>query len=316
MYYLKDYREGQKLVGTYLCKTKQVLKTKAGKTYYSLTLQDKTAIVDAKIWELNNGIASFEAMDYIFCEGLVTSFQGNIQMNISRLRKSEEGEYDPADYIPTTNRDVKQMMGEVLAYVESVKNTYLSKLLKMFFIEDTAFVKEFKRHSAAKSVHHSFMGGLLEHTLSVTNMCNYFANAYPKLHRDLLITAALFHDMGKIDEISSFPRNDYTDEGQLAGHIFIGAHKLMDAISTINGFPKRLANELIHCILAHHGKLEFGSPKVPSLLEAMALHLADNADAKLQTLTEVFEQAGDNMEWLGYNRMFETNLRQTSPGQG
>ena len=147
-------------------------------------------------------------------------------------------------------------------------------------------------------------------------MCNYFANAYPKLHRDLLITAALFHDMGKIDEISSFPRNDYTDEGQLAGHIFIGAHKLMDAISTINGFPKRLANELIHCILAHHGKLEFGSPKVPSLLEAMALHLADNADAKLQTLTEVFEQAGDNMEWLGYNRMFETNLRQTSPGQG
>lgn len=208
------------------------------------------------------------------------------------------------------------MMGEVLAYVESVKNPYLSKLLKMFFIEDTAFVKEFKRHSAAKSVHHSFMGGLLEHTLSVTNMCNYFANAYPKLHRDLLITAALFHDMGKIDEISSFPRNDYTDEGQLAGHIFIGAHKLMDAISTINGFPKRLANELIHCILAHHGKLEFGSPKVPSLLEAMALHLADNADAKLQTLTEVFEQAGDNMEWLGYNRMFETNLRQTSPGQG
>ena len=316
MYYLKDYREGQKLVGTYLCKTKQVLKTKAGKTYYSLTLQDKTAIVDAKIWELNNGIASFEAMDYIFCEGLVTSFQGNIQMNISRLRKSEEGEYDPADYIPTTNRDVKQMMGEVLAYVESVKNPYLSKLLKMFFIEDTAFVKEFKRHSAAKSVHHSFMGGLLEHTLSVTNMCNYFANAYPKLHRDLLITAALFHDMGKIDEISSFPRNDYTDEGQLAGHIFIGAHKLMDAISTTNGFPKRLANELIHCILAHHGKLEFGSPKVPSLLEAMALHLADNADAKLQTLTEVFEQAGDNMEWLGYNRMFETNLRQTSPGQG
>lgn len=316
MYYLKDYREGQKLVGTYLCKTKQVLKTKAGKTYYSLTLQDKTAIVDAKIWELNNGIASFEAMDYIFCEGLVTSFQGNIQMNISRLRKSEEGEYDPADYIPTTNRDVKQMMGEVLTYVESVKNPYLSKLLKMFFIEDTAFVKEFKRHSAAKSVHHSFMGGLLEHTLSVTNMCNYFANAYPKLHRDLLITAALFHDMGKIDEISSFPRNDYTDEGQLAGHIFIGAHKLMDAISTINGFPKKLANELIHCILAHHGKLEFGSPKVPSILEAMALHLADNADAKLQTLTEVFEQAGDNMEWLGYNRMFETNLRQTSSEQG
>lgn len=312
MYYLKDYREGQKLVGTYLCKTKQILKTKAGKTYYSLTLQDKTAVVDAKIWELNNGIASFEAMDYIFCEGMVTTFQGNIQMNISRLRKSEEGEYDPADYIPTTDKDVEQMFGEILDYVHSVKNPYLNRLLTIFFVEDEAFVSEFKRHSAAKSIHHGYMGGLLEHTLSVTNMCRYFADTYPSIHRDLLITAALFHDMGKVEEIAGFPRNDYTDEGQLLGHIFIGAHKLTAAISTISGFPETLGHELVHCILAHHGKLEFGSPKVPALLEAMALYLADNADAKLQTLTELFRQAGDNKGWLGFNRMFESNLRQTT----
>lgn len=314
MHYLKDYREGQKLTGTYLCKSKQILKTKAGKTYYSLILQDKTGTADAKIWELNNGIASFEVMDYIYCEGLVTSFQGNIQMNISRLRKSEEGEYDPADYIPTTKKDVGEMFEQVLSYIRSVKNPYLSQLLKKFFLEDKAFVEKFKKHSAAKSVHHGFMGGLLEHTLSVTNMCEYFAGAYPKIQRDLLITAALFHDMGKIDEIAGFPRNDYTDEGQLLGHIYIGAQKLSSAIAEINGFPKKLENELLHCILAHHGKLEFGSPKVPALLEAMALHLADNADAKLQTLTEIFEQAEDNMDWLGFNRMFESNLRQTSEG--
>lgn len=314
MYYLKDYREGQKLVGTYLCKSKQILKTKAGKTYYSLILQDKTGTADAKIWELNNGIASFEALDYIYCEGLVTSFQGNIQMNISRLRKSEEGEYDPADYIPTTEKDVNEMFDQILSYVNSVKNPYLSQLLKKFFVEDKTFVDEFKKHSAAKSVHHGFLGGLLEHTLSVTNMCEYFSKAYPNIHRDLLITAALFHDMGKIDEIAGFPRNDYTDDGQLLGHIFIGAQKLSAAISDIDGFPKKLENELLHCILAHHGKLEFGSPKVPALMEAMALHLADNADAKLQTLTEVFKQAGDNMDWLGFNRMFESNLRQTSEG--
>lgn len=314
MYYLKDYREGQKLVGTYLCKTKQILKTKAGKTYYSLTLQDKTAVVDAKIWELNNGIASFEAMDYVFCEGLVTTFQGNIQMNISRLRKSEEGEYDPADYIPTTDKDVEQMFGEILHYVQSVKNPYLNRLLTIFFVEDEDFVREFKRHSAAKSIHHGFWGGLLEHTLSVTNMCQYFSTAYPKLHRDLLITAALFHDMGKMDEIAPFPRNDYTDAGQLLGHIYIGAQKLTSAISGIDGFPKKLENELVHCILAHHGKLEFGSPKVPALMEAMALYLADSADAKLQTLTEVFQHAGDNMEWLGFDRRFESNLRQTTEG--
>lgn len=315
MYYLKDYREGQKLTGTYLCKTKQILKTKAGKTYYSLILQDKTGTADGKIWDLNNGIANFEEMDYIYCEGMVTTFQGNIQMNISRLRKSEEGEYDPADYIPATQKDVAQMYEEILAYVQSVKNPYLHKLLTMFFVEDEAFIREFKRHSAAKSVHHGFLGGLLEHTLSVTDLCNYFANAYPKIHRDLLITAALFHDMGKIDEIASFPRNDYTDEGQLLGHIFIGAKQLSQAASQIEGFPKKLENELLHCILAHHGKLEFGSPKVPALMEAMALHLADNADAKLQTLTEIFRQAGDNMDWIGFNRMFESNLRQTTPGE-
>ncbi len=313
MYYLKDYREGQKLVGTYLCKSKQVLKTRAGKTYYSLILQDKTGTVDAKIWDLNNGIASFEALDYIYCEGMVTTFQGNIQMNISRLRLSEEGEYDPADYIPTTDKDVEKMFSEILSYVASVKNPYLNRLLKMFYVEDKEFVAKFKRHSAAKSIHHGFLGGLLEHTLSVTNLCNYLAGAYPRLHRDLLITAALFHDMGKIEEIAPFPRNDYTDDGQLLGHIFIGAQKLTAAIQKIDGFPKKLENELIHCILAHHGKLEFGSPKVPALMEAMALYLADTMDAKLQTLTEVFKQAGSNMEWLGFNRMFESNLRQTSP---
>ncbi len=301
------------MAGTYLCKSKQILKTKAGKTYYSLIIQDKTGTADAKIWDLNNGIGTFEAMDYIYCEGMVTSFQGNIQMNISRLRKSEEGEYDPADYIPVSKKDIEEMFRQILDYVNSVRNPYLRRLAKRFFVEDTGFVKRFKCHSAAKSVHHGFMGGLLEHTLSVTNMCSYFASVYPIIHRDLLIVAALFHDMGKLDELADFPRNDYTDEGQLLGHIFIGAQQLTAAISDIEGFPKKLESELIHCILAHHGKLEFGSPKVPALMEAMALHLADTADAKLQTLTEVFTQAGNNMEWLGYDRRFESNLRQTSP---
>lgn len=312
MNYLKDYREGQKFVGTYLCKQKQILKTKAGKTYYSLILQDKTGTADGKIWELNNGIASFEAMDYIHCEGMVTSFQGNLQMNISRVRLSDEGEYDPADYVPCTDKNIDEMYGEVLEYVASVQNPYLRKVLEMYFTEDREFIASFKKHSAAKSIHHGFMGGLLEHTLSVTRLCQFFAEHYPMIHRDLLITAALFHDMGKIQEIADFPQNDYTDGGQLLGHIYIGAKCVEEAAEKVPGFPARLKNELVHCILAHHGKLEFGSPKVPALLEAMALHMADNADAKLQTLTEVFTQAGDNTGWLGFHRMFESNLRRTS----
>ncbi len=312
MNYLKDYQEGQKFTGTYLCKQKQVLKTKAGKTYYSLVLQDRTGTADGKIWELNNGIASFEAMDYIHCDGMVTSFQGNLQMNISRVRISQEGEYNPADYVPSTGKNVDEMFQEIMKYVASVRNPYLQKLLEMYFVEDKEFVKNFKKHSAAKSIHHGFMGGLLEHTLGVTNMCQYFAEHYPMLNRDILITASLFHDIGKIQEISDFPKNDYTDDGQLLGHIYMGARAIEDASEKIPGFPAKLKNELVHCILAHHGKLEFGSPKVPAIMEALALHMADTTDAKLQTLTEIFTQAGDNKGWLGFNRMFESNLRRTS----
>lgn len=312
MNYLKDYREGEKFTGTYLCKQKQVLKTKAGKTYYSLVLQDKTGTADGKIWDLNNGIANFEAMNYIHCEGMVTSFQGNLQMNISRVRISDEGEYDPADYVPSTNKNIDEMYSEIMKYVASVKNKYLSQILEMYFVQDKDFIKEFKKHSAAKSVHHGFLGGLLEHTLSVTNLCQYFAEHYPLLNRDLLITAALFHDMGKIQEISGFPQNEYTDDGQMLGHIYIGARAMEDAAAKISGFPPKLKNELVHCILSHHGKLEFGSPKVPAIMEAMALHMADTADAKLQTLTEIFTQAGENKGWLGFNRRFESNLRRTS----
>lgn len=312
MNYLEQYREGQKLVGTYLCKDKKVLKTKAGKTYYSIVLQDKTATVDGKIWELTNGIENFEVMDYIHCEGLVTSFQGSLQMNINRIRKSQEGEYDPTDYVPCTTKDIAEMYSIILKYIASIKEPHLKCLLEKYFVEDKEFIGKFKKHSAAKSVHHGFLGGLLEHTVAVTNMCDFFAGQYPLLNRDLLITSALFHDMGKMEEISSFPDNDYTDEGQLLGHIYIGTEKLSATIAQIPNFPPLLSNELKHCILAHHGKLEFGSPKVPAIMEAMALHIADNADAKIQTLSEVFGGATLEDGWLGYNRLFESNLRKTS----
>ena len=316
MKYIENLREGEKVNEIYLCKFKQSALTKAGKAYDNVILQDKTGTIDAKIWDPGSvGIDEFDALDYVAVTGDVTSFQGNLQMNISRVRKSDEGEYDPADYVPCTDKDVTEMYSQIMKYVASVQNKYLKQILEMYFVEDKEFIRSFKKHSAAKSVHHGFMGGLLEHTLSVTNMCQYFAEHYPMIHRDLLITAALFHDMGKIQEISDFPQNDYTDDGQMLGHIYIGARAMEDAAAKIPGFPAKLKNELVHCILSHHGKLEFGSPKVPAIMEAMALHMADNADAKLQTMTEIFHAAGDNKGWLGYNRMFESNLRKTSEAE-
>ena len=203
------------------------------------------------------------------------------------------------------------MYEELLEFIKSVKNPYLNRLLSSFFVDDAAFAKAFQFHSAAKTVHHGFVGGLLEHTLSVTKLCDYYAGYYKELNRDLLITAAIFHDIGKTKELSRFPENDYTDDGQLLGHIMIGAEMVHDAAQKIDGFPQELENQLKHCILAHHGELEYGSPKKPAMVEEVALNLADNADAKMETLTELFDAAPAGNEWLGYTRFFESNIRRT-----
>ena len=313
MKYIETLREGERVSEIYLVKSKQAALTKAGKPYDNVILQDKTGTLDAKIWDPGSvGIAEFEAMDYVAVTGDVTSFQGNLQMSIKRARKADEGEYEPKDYLPVSSKDMDAMYETLKKYIASVKNTYLNQLLNAFFA-DPEFEKRFKFHSAAKSVHHGFVGGLLEHTLSVTRNCDYFAKCYPILNRDLIVTAAIFHDIGKLEELSTFPENDYTDEGQLLGHIMIGAEQVGLKIREIEGFPVILANELKHCILAHHGELEYGSPKKPALAEAVALSFADNIDAKMETITEMFSNVPENnLEWQGYNRFMESNFRRTS----
>lgn len=313
MKYIETFREGMHISDVYLCKNKQIALTKAGKEYGNLVLQDKTGTVDAKIWDLGSpGVGNFETMDYVFVDADVTVFMGSNQMNVKRIRKADEGEYIAADYLPVSAKNVDEMYRELLALIAGIGNPYLKKLAESFFVDDTAFAKAFRFHSAAKTVHHGFVGGLLEHTLSVTKMCDYFTGAYPMLNRDLLLTAAMFHDVGKTKELSVFPENDYTDEGQLLGHIIIGTEMVSERIKKIPGFPERLAVELKHCILSHHGELEYGSPKKPAILEALALNFADNADAKMETMIEVLKGAGDNSGWLGYNRLLETNIRKTS----
>lgn len=312
MRFIADLREGDHISGIYLCKNKQNLKTKAGKSYYSMLLQDKTGTLDAKVWDLNNGIEHFESMDFIKVDGLITSFQGALQVNVRRVRRTQEQEYDIRDYLPTSRFDIEEMMKELVEIVQTIKNPYLKTLLDSFFVKDKEFIKSFKAHSAAKSVHHGFVGGLLEHTLSVTKLCDFYCKRYLILNRDLLLTAAMCHDIGKTTELSLFPENDYTDEGQLIGHIVKGTEMIHDRIRDIPNFPQVLANELKHCILAHHGELEYGSPKKPALVEALALNLADNTDAKMETMTEFFAGAIDGSEWIGYNRLFESNIRRTS----
>lgn len=312
MKYIKDLKDGDRVFDIYLCKHKQSAVTKNGKPYESVILQDKTGTIDAKVWEPNNpGIGEYDTLDYIEVYGEVTNFQGALQISVKRIRLCGEGEYDPADYLPVSSKDIKTMYGELLTLIKSIQNPYYHGLLEQIFVKDEKFAGTFCKSSAAKSVHHGFVGGLLEHTLSVTKLCDYYCTAYPVLKRDLLLTAAMCHDIGKTKEISPFPENDYTDDGQLLGHIVMGSHMVAEKAAAIEGFPHGLLTQLQHCILAHHGKYEFGSPKIPAIIEALALNYADDTDAKLETFKEILENNSENSGWLGYNRLFESNLRAT-----
>ena len=312
MKYINEFREGSRVKGVYLCKHKQSAVTKNGKTYENVILQDKTGTIDAKIWDPNSpGIGEFDVMDYIDVVGDVTSFAGALQVSLKQVRVAGEGEYDESDYLPVSKNSTDLMYEELTGYIRTIGNPYLKQLLIRLFMENEELIRSFKKHSAAKTVHHGFVGGLLEHTLSVVRLCDYYAKAYPVINRDLLLTAAMCHDIGKTREISEFPINDYTDEGQLLGHIMIGAEMVHDEVKQIPGFPVNIENELKHCILAHHGEYEYGSPKKPALVEAAALNLADNTYARMETLTEIFEAAGDRTDWLGYNRIMESNIRKT-----
>ena len=312
MKYIKDLKEGDRVFDIYLCKHKQAAVTKNGKPYENVILQDKTGTIDAKVWEPNNpGIGEYDDLDYIEVYGEVNSFQGALQISVKRIRVCHEEEYNPADYLPVSSKNIDTMYQELLGLIKSIENPYLKQLLESFFVKDEAFTKAFRNSSAAKCVHHGFVGGLLEHTLSVAKLCDYYCSAYPVLKRDLLLTAAMCHDIGKTKEISPFPENDYTDDGQLLGHIVMGSQMVAEHAAKIEGFPHGILSQVQHCILAHHGKYEYGSPKIPALIEALALNYADDTDAKIQTFKELLDNNSENTGWLGYNRLFESNVRST-----
>ncbi len=311
MKYINEFHEGDKVADTYLCKFKQSAVTKNGKSFENVILQDKTGTIDAKIWEPNSaGISDFDAMDYVDVVGEVSSFQGALQLSVKRVRVCREGEYLPADYLPVTTKNIDDMLRQLRGLINTIENRYYKMLLEDIFVKDENFVKIFCASSAAKAVHHGFVGGLLEHTLSVTKLCDYYCTLYPPLKRDLLIAAAICHDMGKVKELSAFPKNEYTEAGQFLGHIVMGSEMISNYADKIPDFPDLSLMELKHCILSHHGELEYGSPKKPALMEAVALNFADNTDAKMETFTELLNTT-EETGWLGYNRLFESNLRVT-----
>ena len=312
MKFLNEYSDGNRISGIYYCKQKITAQTKNGKAYYNLVLSDKTAALDAKVWDVNSdAIAEFEAKDYVDIVGDVSLYNGSLQITVRRLRVASEGEYDESDYQPRSRYKKSDMYDALMKFVDLVEDPHYKRLLNFFFADDKETVDAFMKMSAAKSIHHGFMGGLLEHTLGVVRLCQVYTKCYPFLNRDLLLTAAMLHDIGKLKELSFFPENDYTDDGQLLGHIMIGVEMIHDACVKLGDIPPMHESQLKHCILSHHGELEYGSPKKPALAEAVALSLADLTDARMETMREILDQNKDNNGWFGFNKVFESNLRKT-----
>jgi len=309
MRFIADIQDGDHILGHYFCKFKQTLKTKAGKSYYSIKLQDKTGVVEAKVWDITNDITNFDEGEMIKIDGDALLYQGEMQIKVYKLRRSMEDEYNIADFIPCTDKDIDEMYGKVVSLIESVEDSHVKALLTNILIEDAGRAKAFKSSSAAKAMHHGYMGGLLEHTLYVAETCVFMADRYKYVNKDLLIAGALLHDFGKIYELAPMPKNEYTDDGQMLGHIVIGVEIVAIEAAKIENFPHQLASLIKHLIISHHGEYEFGSPKLPYTAEAMLLHYADNMDAKLKTIQEVLDADNNPGPWAGFHKGLNRYIR-------
>lgn len=314
---IKDLKDGQTVNGIYLCSEKRIELTKANKEYANIVIQDKTGTIQAKIWNLAvSSIRDFEKGDFVDISGRIVSFNGSLQFHIDSLSVVDKRDVDIKNFIPVTSKNIDEMYKELLSFISSISNEGIKALLKSFFVEDKEFSEKFIESSAAKTVHHAFMGGLLEHTLGVVRLCDFYCKQYPELDRDLLISGAMLHDVGKVYELSDFPANDYTDDGQLLGHIMIGYELVSKKGAEIKALNSNDLLNIKHLILSHHGELEYGSPKKPCIIEAFALNFADVTDSKLETVKEYLDKGDENAKWVGKNLFLGTNIARTSTDNG
>jgi 3'-5' exoribonuclease len=299
-----DLKENDRVRGLYLVKVKRLGTTKKGDPFLSLVLADRTGEVEARVWEdAETASRRFREGDVVAVEGRAGSYRNVVQLVLSRVDRAVEVE-DPSLFLESTPLDVREMMGELRRLLATLENPHLKRLAERF-LSDRAFSERFRRAPAAKNFHHGYLGGLLEHTLSTCRLAASVAGHYPDLDRDLLLCGAFLHDIGKIREYTYITCIDYTDEGRLLGHLALGTAMLEEKLAGLRGFPPELAVRLKHLILSHHGELSFGSPKRPKFLEAFALHLVDDLDAKMNGLRRFMDRDRNEGAWTEFNRLFE-----------
>lgn len=304
--YIKDIKPGERISESFLVTEKNMAFSQKGAPYLNIRLKDKTGEVDGKIWE--NAIEwdkLFKKGDVIQAQGGAVSFKNTVQISITGLRKVEDGNVNLAEYLPVAKEDIEVMFADLMTFIEQIPTPCLKTLLYAFF-HDEKITALFKRAPAAKGFHHVYIGGLLEHTLSVIRLLDQVTQHYQGINRDLLITGGILHDIGKIYEYSYDSIFDYSDQGRLVGHIVIGIEMLDAKIAAVGDFPAQLAMELRHLMLSHHGTHEFGSPKRPKTLEALIVHHIDDLDAKVNAFQEFIEDAdNDDSHWTPFHKLFE-----------
>jgi 3'-5' exoribonuclease len=288
--YVSELQPNQIVTATLLVQHKDVRQKKTGEPYLSLTLGDRTGDVDARMWDNAAEVMdTFDRDDFLKVRGLLQVHQGRLQLTVHKLQKQSPETVDQTDFFPASTRDPEEMFGELKGVVAGINNPCLRALLEGFF-NDSDIARRYKIAPAAKSVHHAFLGGLLEHVLSMCSVAKLLGAHYRDVDMDLLLAGVMLHDVGKIHELTYDRSFGYSTEGQLLGHIVIGTRMIDDKIRAVPGFPERLRTLLQHMILSHHGELEFGSPKVPLFPEALLLHHIDNMDSKMECMRAFVEK--------------------------
>jgi 3'-5' exoribonuclease len=303
--YIKDLKPGERVSGSFLVVEKNIAFSQKGSPYLNIRLKDKTGEVDGKIWE--NAVEwdkVFKKGDVIQAQGGAVSFKNTVQISITGVKKVDDADIDLSEYLPVAKENSDVMFTDLMAFIEKIDTPCLKALLHAFF-NDEKITALFKKAPAAKGFHHVYIGGLLEHTLSVIRLLDQVTNHYPGVNRDLLITGGILHDIGKIYEYSYDSIFDYSDQGRLIGHIVIGIEMLDARIAALEEFPEHLAMELRHLILSHHGTYEFGSPKRPKTLEALIVHFIDDLDAKVNAFQEFIVDSDDDSNWTPFHRLLE-----------
>jgi 3'-5' exoribonuclease len=292
--------------GTFLVQAKEVRQKKTGEPYLSLQLSDRTGEVDAKMWDnVVEVMNTFERDDFVRVKGLLQIYNNRPQFTVHKVQKVEASSIDLADFFPASQRDPAEMMAELRKIVASVANPHLRALLERIF-GDEEIARRYQKAPAAKLVHHAYLGGLLEHVLSLCQLCRMAAGHYPGVDVDLLLAGAMLHDLGKIHELTYDRSFGYTSEGQLLGHINIGLRLIDEKLRQLPDFPQRLRTLVEHLVLSHHGALEFGSPKLPMFPEALLLHYLDDLDAKMECMRALVDHDRQVQgHWTAYNPQLE-----------